>query len=38
MVDLLFTQLPSLNDDEPTMQAVVATQQKKPADKGIVYS
>ena len=36
MVDLLFAQLPSLEDDrEPVSQTVLTMQQKKPTDKGI---
>ena len=35
MVDILFVQLPSLDDDEAASQAVNTTQQRKPADRGI---
>ena len=36
MVDLLFAQLPSLEDDgESVSQTTLTTQQKKPTDKGI---
>ena len=35
MVDILFAQLPSLDEDETASQATSATQQRKAADRGI---
>ena len=35
MVDILFAQLPSLDEDETASQSANTTQQRKAADRGI---